>query len=199
MVTGMTEQHDGAPEPATDEELFVEFVNTLELSDGQPDEHIPDAAALRAWLTAHELPAASLARLDAALPAFRQLRSLIHGITGRIAAGEPLSAAQLRQLNRVLRDGQHYHQLVVSDDGSAFSVGQVGDEVAQARAAIANSLAHYLADHDLRRMRVCANDGCRWRFIDRSPAGRRRWCDMRTCGNRAKVARHRARARGASA
>ena len=38
-------------------------------------------------------------------------------------------------------------------------------------------------------------DACSWRFVDRSPTGRRRWCDMRTCGNRAKVARHRARRR----
>ena len=31
------------------------------------------------------------------------------------------------------------------------------------------------------------------RFYDRSPAGRRRWCSMRTCGNEAKVRRHRER------
>jgi predicted RNA-binding Zn ribbon-like protein len=30
-------------------------------------------------------------------------------------------------------------------------------------------------------------------FEDESRAGRRRWCDMATCGNRAKVRRYRAR------
>jgi predicted RNA-binding Zn ribbon-like protein len=30
-------------------------------------------------------------------------------------------------------------------------------------------------------------------FRDYSPAGRRKWCDMSTCGNRAKAARHRER------
>jgi predicted RNA-binding Zn ribbon-like protein len=85
---------------------------------------------------------------------------------------------------------------MVDRTGERFCVGQVGDDLAQARASIAGSLAHYLADHDRHRLRVCADDGCRWLFVDRSPAGRRRWCDMRTCGNRAKVARHRARARG---
>jgi predicted RNA-binding Zn ribbon-like protein len=64
---------------------------------------------------------------------------------------------------------------------------------------VAGSLAHYLADHDADRLRVCADDTCGWLFVDRSPAGRRRWCDMRTCGNRAKVARHRARARESGA
>ncbi|MGO9207446.1 MAG: CGNR zinc finger domain-containing protein [Candidatus Limnocylindrales bacterium] len=32
-------------------------------------------------------------------------------------------------------------------------------------------------------------------FYDASPTGRRRWCDMASCGNRAKAARHRVRAR----
>jgi predicted RNA-binding Zn ribbon-like protein len=31
-------------------------------------------------------------------------------------------------------------------------------------------------------------------FFDSTKNGRRRWCDMSTCGNRAKAARHRKRA-----
>jgi predicted RNA-binding Zn ribbon-like protein len=42
-------------------------------------------------------------------------------------------------------------------------------------------------------MRICANEECRWVFRDYSPAARRKWCDMSTCGNRAKAARHRER------
>jgi predicted RNA-binding Zn ribbon-like protein len=34
---------------------------------------------------------------------------------------------------------------------------------------------------------------CGWLFLD--PRGRRRWCSMATCGNRAKVRAHAARAR----
>jgi predicted RNA-binding Zn ribbon-like protein len=76
-----------------------------------------------------------------------------------------------------------------------YTLAQVGDRLDQARATIASSLAQFLADDAPSRLRVCANDGCRYLFIDRSPTGRRRWCDMRTCGNQAKVARHRARAK----
>ena len=43
------------------------------------------------------------------------------------------------------------------------------------------------------RLRICANETCRWVFYDDSRTGRRKWCDMSTCGNRAKAARHRAR------
>ena len=46
---------------------------------------------------------------------------------------------------------------------------------------------------------MCANDRCRWAFFDSSPTGRRRWCDMRSCGNQAKAARYRARLKEESA
>jgi predicted RNA-binding Zn ribbon-like protein len=197
----MTETHETVAEPENEAELFVDFINTLELTDGQPEEHVPDAGSLRAWLDERGLcgARAPLPVIEESLPAFRDLRRLLHDATERIAGGEAPTREQLDRLNAVLRDGLHYHQLLPVDDGARYSFGHVGDDLAQARASIVGSLAHYLAEHDASRLRICANDGCRWRFIDRSPGGRRRWCDMRTCGNRAKVARHRARARGSAA
>lgn len=194
----MNDRHDGPPEPGSEGELFLDFANTLELSGGRPQDHVPDGAALRDWLESRALLSArtSADAVTPELPRFQALRDLVREITARQAAGRPPTRDQLRRLNAVLREGTHYHELRLDGEGRRFTVGQVGGELPQARAAIAGSLAHYLADHDLHRLRVCANDGCRWLFVDRSPAGRRRWCDMRTCGNRAKVARHRERRRG---
>lgn len=176
----------------------MEFVNTGELDDGVPVERLADGKQLREWLADHELCGghASPAEAERALPDFHRLRRLVHDVTERLAAGEEPTPRQVREVNGFLREGMHYHELRPSGDGARYTMGHAGDDLAQARASIAGSLAHYVAEHDVRRVRVCANDACRWRFIDRSPAGRRRWCDMRTCGNRAKVARHRARARG---
>ena len=42
------------------------------------------------------------------------------------------------------------------------------------------------------RVRECAGAGCGRLFVDTSKAARRRWCSMESCGNRAKVQRHRA-------
>jgi predicted RNA-binding Zn ribbon-like protein len=39
------------------------------------------------------------------------------------------------------------------------------------------------------RLRSCPR--CAWLFLDTSRGGRRRWCSMRICGNREKVARYR--------
>jgi predicted RNA-binding Zn ribbon-like protein len=51
-----------------------------------------------------------------------------------------------------------------------------------------------------RRPRLCeatALDGCGWLFLDVSRNGRRRWCEMKSCGNKYKARRHAARARAA--
>lgn len=193
----MTQRHDTSPEPSLEPELFIDFANTLHFHDGVPDDRVGGADALRAWLAERSLVAAEtpLPGIERALPAFRELRGLIHDITERLVEDGRPTTRQVQRLNRVLREGPHYHRLEPADDGSRFTVGQVGDDLDQARSAIAGSLAHYVAEHDVDRLRICASDDCRWRFVDRSPAGRRRWCDMRTCGNRAKVAAHRQRRR----
>ena len=43
------------------------------------------------------------------------------------------------------------------------------------------------------RIGACPGHDCGWLFVNRS--GRRRWCEMAVCGNRAKQASHAARAR----
>ncbi len=49
----------------------------------------------------------------------------------------------------------------------------------------------------LARVKVCGGE-C-WLFLDTSRMGRRRWCDMKDCGNLAKVRRFRARERTGAA
>ena len=193
----MTDLHESQREPGCEPELFITFANTLKLRD-EADTRERDVQALLAWLAQRSLATSrtTVSHVERELPAFRELRDLIRDLVARLADGRQPTTGQLRALNRVLRDGLHYHQLVLDPaGGDQFTVSQVGDDLAQARSTIAGSLAHYLADHDRERLRICADDTCRWLFVDHSPAGRRRWCDMRTCGNRAKVARHRARAR----
>jgi predicted RNA-binding Zn ribbon-like protein len=192
--------HDAAPEPECEPALFVEFANRLRLSAASDEPGDADVAALRSWLTTHGLPGqrASVSSLKRELPAFRELRDVVRSIADRTSRGEAPTRPQVGAINAALRDGLHYHALRVSRGDHRFRMEQVGDDLHHARATVAGSIAHYLADHDPDRLRVCADDTCRWLFVDQSPAGRRRWCDMRTCGNRAKVAAHRARARHTS-
>ncbi|HEX8807157.1 MAG TPA: CGNR zinc finger domain-containing protein, partial [Candidatus Aquilonibacter sp.] len=40
------------------------------------------------------------------------------------------------------------------------------------------------------RVKQCARDTCIRFFLDESKSSTRTWCSMKTCGNRAKAARH---------
>lgn len=56
--------------------------------------------------------------------------------------------------------------------------------------AIARSAAELIAEGPAAPIRRCANPACGLFFYDASRTGRRRWCSMARCGNRAKVAAH---------
>jgi predicted RNA-binding Zn ribbon-like protein len=65
-------------------------------------------------------------------------------------------------------------------------------------AMIAADAAELLGTDLRERLRICPGPGCRGRFLDDSPAGRRRWCSMAVCGNRNKAAMHRQAAHAAA-
>ena len=58
---------------------------------------------------------------------------------------------------------------------------------------IADSAAELLTTGDLTRLRECGGEDCGWLFEDTSKNRSRQWCDMRDCGNLAKVRRFRRR------
>jgi predicted RNA-binding Zn ribbon-like protein len=58
---------------------------------------------------------------------------------------------------------------------------------------LARAAGALLASTDLEAVGRCPGEGCGWLFLD--TRGRRRWCTMAVCGNRAKARRHAARAR----
>ena len=125
----------------------------------------------------------------------RAVRSALREITDAIAEHRPAGQRALDTVNRALHARQVI-ELVPSDDTCvAVDHRHVGDPVDDALARLADPLVVELTGGDPDSIRIFDNDRCRWVFYDTSRTGRRRWCDMATCGNRAKAARHRARAR----
>ena len=98
----------------------------------------------------------------------------------------PARTAALSELGRILSDARY--RVEVDGTVSAARVGWIGfaDDLLLASLAIVESG---------RELRRCANDLCRFLFIDTSRSGSRRWCDMSICGNRAKGRRARVRKR----
>jgi predicted RNA-binding Zn ribbon-like protein len=96
-------------------------------------------------------------------------------------------------------------QEVASGRAARLEVGDGGEVALEApgRSDLRDALFQLLLiiraaqeDGTWSRLRVCANDECRWAFYDRSKNKQGNWCDMAVCGNRLKNREFRARRRG---
>lgn len=180
----------------TDLETSLAFLNTYELEDGRPVDHLADPTTAIGWLAAHGLVHTEL--IDRAdervLERVRAVRTALRDVVDALVEDRAADPRALTTVNGALarRDAL---ELVPTADGARVDHRHLGDPVDGALARLADPVVALVASGDVSRMRVCANDSCRWVFYDTSRTGRRRWCDMATCGNRAKAARHRARLR----
>jgi predicted RNA-binding Zn ribbon-like protein len=131
----------------------------------------------------------------------RALREAIDACVGAAVDDDaPPPPGAVRVIDRLLVHAGTRPQLALAADGRPqLSERPAADSPRRALGAIALDAAQMLGSAGERaRVRICASDTCSARFYDRSPAGRRRWCSMRTCGNEAKARRHRARARSSA-
>jgi len=125
------------------------------------------------------------------------LRESMYAVFSARAAGLPAPAADLQTLNRSIGRAMTHGGLTPS--GSRFEWGWPGAAPGLDRVAwwAARSAAELLTSPDLTFVRECASYDCGWLFMDATKNRSRRWCDMRTCGNRAKSRRHYERRRAA--
>jgi predicted RNA-binding Zn ribbon-like protein len=186
-----------------------EFLNTDDLENGFPLERLPTLDAALSWFVDRgviHLEGADRLRAQAAedpefasrdLARIHAVRAALREVADAIAEHRPPKPGALDTVNRALHARQVI-ELVPSSDGCvAVDHRHVGDPIDDALARLADPLVNELTGGHPERIRICDNDRCRWVFYDTSRTGRRRWCDMSTCGNRAKAARHRERARAA--
>ena len=185
-------------------ETSLDFVNTFGLSHGRPFDDFTTTRQAIDWL--HERtdldPALVPDAADSAtvLRRIGRARSALREVWDATVEERPADDSAVREVNRVLR-----HRSVLelapsatdSDSGLRLAHRFTGDEVDCALAGLAEPIVRTIGGSDAGRARICANDTCRWVFFDDSRTHRRRWCDMSSCGNRAKAARHRARAKAA--
>lgn len=191
------------PIPAPRDDLCLAFANTLSWRGSPaPSESLGSVDDLLGWLGgAARLPAESVAAAGERLrrhpgeaaALFAEaigLREAIYRIFSALASGAPVADKDLARLNRALGEAPARERLGPTDDGYAWIAKKTDLSAAGVLAPVLWSAADLLTRADRRRVRRCANDACLWLFIDESKAGTRRWCDMSSCGNRAKSRRH---------
>lgn len=192
--------------------LWLDFVNTDAAAQLPGGDLLRDFEALLSWLqqqsTIDEERAAGIRRRAVLQPAAaaatlvdaRRVRAALRALAERGVSTDRVKEDALVEINRVLGRSAGTRRLEVAADGSyARSFVPTGDAFAGLMIPIVESAADSLVFDELPRVRRCADPRCHRVFFDGTKNGLRRWCDMGTCGNRAKAARHRARAIGGGA
>jgi predicted RNA-binding Zn ribbon-like protein len=91
-------------------------------------------------------------------------------------------------LNQNLSEAMQHRQVVSTPQGIHWTWAKKDGLLDWMLWPLALSTAEILTSERVQRIRECS--GCYWMFMDTSRNGLRRWCDMKTCGNRAKAHRH---------
>ena len=186
-------------------QLAIDFTNTVGSRGGAPEEHLRTFGDLVAWAEARGiLPRAGAARLRraaagrpaaarAALGRALELREALYRVIEAAAAtGRPAPAdlaivnAQVREtFSRMRLSGRRSRLELTTEDAGT---GSMADPMLT---PVVRAAVELLTSEDIARVRTCADLSCAWLFLDTTRSRTRRWCDMKSCGNRSKVRRFR--------
>jgi len=173
-------------------ELVRRFVNTRDID--RDTDAFETATDLQRWLQDGDLlpdgnrvHAGDVDRTVEVREALRAMLLANHGTgSGGGRGSAPAPPEALHVLNGALRRAG---QSVEFTAGPGWTTQPTEPTAGAADAALGRLLGvvvNAMADGTWPRLKVCANDTCRWAFYDRSRARSARWCQMGACGNRAK-------------
>jgi predicted RNA-binding Zn ribbon-like protein len=136
-----------------------------------------------------------------ALRAGRALREALAETLYAVVDGRPPPAAGLEMLERYFHVADRHRELRWQPDTGAGAALAWFWRLNEPRAelpvwAIAHAARDLILSPDMRRLRACEVDTCRWLFLDTSRNHTRRWCKMKVCGNRMKARRYQVRHSG---
>jgi predicted RNA-binding Zn ribbon-like protein len=176
--------------PWLGDHLALDVANTVLVEDGSRVELLRTPTDLAGWLDAEPAPLPRPATIDEyCLEQFRSLRDTVLQILHSAAAGTPLPAGPVAEINRVVR-GTSVHRLLTGTIGEAEHVVPQQDSTAALLGHAAAAVVDLIARDDLANLAVCHAPACGQFFHRARP--NQRWCSP-GCGNRARVDRHRHR------
>jgi predicted RNA-binding Zn ribbon-like protein len=177
-------------------DLCLDYVNTRYWR-GRPTatETLNAPTDLAAWATANG--GAQSTRLPARPELGRALefREMLYRLFNTASDGKAPAAQDLQAFNEALAAAPARTRLARDKSGFSWEIEARPATALALLAPVLWSAGDLLAGPRLGRVRRCANPECGWLFLDDSRAGKRRWCSMQSCGNRAKAKRHYHRSR----
>ena len=158
---------------------------------GRRDERLPDPAALDTWLLTAGLVDTPCHSDAEELERVRALRAAVLATVDAEMRRATPSSADVETINAAAAVPQRAPRLTLGRDGLSTERGR--PRVAEVLGVLARDAIDLLTGPQRGQLRECAAEDCRGIYIDASPGRTRRWCSTARCGNRARVAAHRAR------
>lgn len=197
------EKHTFRPMDLVGGEPVLDFVNTVTGRDVAGRDWLPDFGAVISWMRLGDAyPPVTIDAFEAlakrdpdaaaeALGRLKELREALFALLYRPRRDLAPDREPIAILEATWREARQASRLEFSAEGRlSIAIDVLKGGLDWLRYDMAVRTVDLLADADPGRLKVCAGENCAWVFADRSKAGRRRWCDMKTCGNAAKTRRH---------
>jgi len=204
----------------------LNFANTKIWPPGHSDDIFQSYASLVGWFQKiHVLSAEDAERMvrlsaeraadeqraadiQAVLERAARLRDVYYRIFSAVSSQQPPDPQDMEQMNQAVAEALSRLRVTAAAGAGSAPAGAgsasaatftwewagAGESLDWMLWPVARTAADLLTSEYTWRIRRCGE--CGWLFIDTSRNGKRRWCEMKTCGNRAKARRHYHRQRG---
>ncbi len=120
----------------------------------------------------------------------RKLRELLFRIFNAVIGEHTPDLEDWQLFNRTLRTAMSSVGIDQREGRFVWSFAHDGQRLDFFLGSVFKAASDLLIDGDLSRLKRCSTPECQWLFLDSSKNNSRRWCDMQSCGNRAKAKRY---------
>jgi predicted RNA-binding Zn ribbon-like protein len=170
---------------------WMDLVNSEEWDTfGRRIDHLNDPAWVPYFVRQWRL--AKPSREPAPIARLKTLRAALRKSSEALSRNKPIPSPELRELNAVL-NLRGKQQLFQRQNGLRVEFVPDRPGWRWILAEVARSFVETVADGESARIKICRNDDCRWVFYDQTKGKTRCWCSSKSCGNRERVRRARAR------
>jgi len=171
--------------------IAIDFANTLITDRGTEVDLLENSNGLFNWATEAGFSVEKLKNTDndqLTLKKTKELRAAIKNLVEATIDNRPTPQDSLVTLNRWLPKGVIEQHLIEQEGKLTLSPlhSQLSVEILLGQ--IATEAAYLLSSPKITKLKCCSNPQCVLTFLDISRSGKRKWCSMDICGNRAKAA-----------
>jgi len=165
-------------------ELLTDYKRLLQWAEGAGI--VTPKTADRLQRLASEAPGQAQSALRHAV----ELREAIHSIFSAAAERRGIPSAALARLNASVQNAAEHARIAPTNRRFTWEWILPDSSLDSMLWPVARAASELLTSDDLAYVRRCASEPCGWLFLDKTKNHRRRWCEMKTCGNRDKARRY---------